>query len=119
MTTIFIHNEFWDDRTGSDILAEAIKAAGELIDPSTVHVYTPSALTARGSDWGEVELWWSVTMNDASTVGFVAEAIRRAYIRVKTAGVISSNFATCDYDTLWAEIDRMWFASAGSDWGSE
>lgn len=106
MATIIIHNEYWDERTGRDILMQAAKAADGLYTPESIHVYTPSVLDARGDEWGECSIWWSVnipnsddyTMNN--TMYAIVDAIRDAGIRVKDAGVMDDEYARCDYNTM-------------------
>lgn len=106
MATIFIHNEYWDNRTGRDIVMQAAKAAHGLYTPESIHVYTPNILTERGDEWGECSIWWSVnipTSDDSTmtnTMYAIVDAIRDAGIRVKDAGVMTDEYARCSFDTL-------------------
>lgn len=106
MATIFIHNEYWDERTGREIVMQAAKAADGLYTPESIHVYTPASLDARGDEWGECSIWWSVNIptsdycTERDTMYAIVDAIRDARIRVKDAGVTTDEYARCDFDTL-------------------
>lgn len=110
MATIIIHNEYWDERTGRDILMQAAKAADGLYTPESIHVYNPNILTERGDEWGECSIWWSVNIptSDESTMRntmyAIVDAIRDAGIRVKDAGILPDEYARCDYDTMSAAL---------------
>jgi hypothetical protein len=106
MTTVYIHNEFWDERTGRDILLQAAKAAAHLIVNESIHVYTPSIMDETGASWGEADLWWSATLIDGATHTDVYQAIKyNAHIRVKEAGIVPDEYALCDARTLWDHLN--------------
>lgn len=108
MATIFIHNEYWDHRTGREIVLQAAKAAERCYTPESVHIYTPSALDTRGDEWGECSIWWSVHIPDSTYMtGLlyeITDAIRSAGIRVKDAGILEDEYARCSFDALMDHI---------------
>ncbi len=101
--TIAIHAEYWDDRDGRTVILEQCKAAAGSIVPGTVHVLTPSSLTAVGSEWGECEIWYTVQTSAGVAMYDVVTAMRTA-ARVKTAGVIPSGLARADYAAVLAHL---------------
>lgn len=106
MATIYIHNEYWDGRTGREIVLAAARAASFYIVDETVHVYTPDMLN-YSDDQCEASIWWSVRVKDGFDIFDVVDAIRSVKIRVKDAGNISDEFARCTIDELWAETQRI------------
>jgi len=111
METMYAEIEYWDERTGREILLAALMAAGPLVVAESVHVYDPTVLTARGCDEGEVSLWFSIGLTPGCTTHDFFTTVRNAQIRVKEAGPVPAEFARCSSDEFWgwmrSEYERM------------
>lgn len=83
---------------------QAAKAADGLYTPESVHIYTPSVLDARGDEWGECSVWWSIHIPDSTymvgTMYDIVDAIKDAGIRVKDAGILEDEYARCSFVAL-------------------
>ena len=101
--TIAVHAEYWDHRDGRTIILDQCKAAGHRIVPETVHVLTPSALSAIGAEWGECDIWYTVRMAEGFDLESVVWNMREA-ARVKTAGIIPDALARADYEAVLAHL---------------
>lgn len=85
MHTAIIHLEWWDDRTGRELLMEALRAARHWHIPETGIPLEPQVLDYVGSDWGEMDLWFTVQLEHPNAFRNFVEAVRMVPIRVKTA----------------------------------
>lgn len=95
MTTyIAAELEYWDARTGREILLAALKGAEPFVVAESVNVYNREALTYRGDECGEVSLFFSVMLTPGATHHDVWTAIREgAKIRCKTIAEVPADVA--------------------------
>lgn len=111
MDAMYAELEFWDERTGGEILLGALKAAEPFVIAESIHVFTPSVLKARGVDEGECSLWLSVALAPGATPSDFFTSVRAAGIRVKEAGFVPAEVARAEAEGFWAwmhaEYERM------------
>ena len=102
----FYHIEWWDGRTGQQVLFDALRATGSI---DGCHVYNPSALSVTGDDMGEMDLFFSIPTASDDTFMECVRAIREAGMRVKTAMYLGDrrDIATGSMDGLWAYFDSF------------
>jgi len=110
---IILHLEWWDHRTGREVLLQAMRAARPYVHEEGVHVYHPSWLDVTGVDAGEAELWFTATLADDRIVTprFIKELIVNSaeagtHTRVKMIGPIAADIAHGTLEEFWAYLDE-------------
>lgn len=97
-----IHVEWWGNETGKTVLDRAWGACWEYA--SVLHVYTPDVLDVNPTDYGcEVDLFFSVEVDDFDAYEQAIALIREAGYRVKTGLYLGDR-----EDVAYGDLERVW-----------
>ena len=102
----FYHIEWWDTRTGQEVLFTALEAMGAT---DGCHVYNHEALACEGDTYGEMDIFFSVPVASFDAYSDGVDAIRWAGLRVKTAMFLEGDKATATgtLDDVWRKWDEV------------
>jgi hypothetical protein len=93
-TFISAELEYWDGRTGREILLAALTAAEPFVVAESVNLYNREALNHRGDECGEVSLYFAIMLAPGAETEDVWFAIREgARIRCKALSPIPAHVA--------------------------
>ena len=104
----FFHIEWWSDRSGSDVMAEVMRALTTWHNVDGCHVYNREALEIVPTrDGGEADIFFSVHVTDIEDYGHMVDTIRANGFRVKTAAYLAdrADVATGTMNGLWEWFD--------------
>ena len=100
--------EYLVDRSGSDVMAEVMRALTTWHNVDGCHVYNREALEIVPTrDGGEADIFFSVHVTDIEDYGHMVDTIRANGFRVKTAAYLAdrADVATGTMNGLWEWFD--------------
>lgn len=99
--TIHAEIEWWTPNTGHEVLTAALAAAGDTVDPSSVHVVAGG--DAAPFEGEEMSVYFTVSVPAGGLHRFY-DAVRAAGFRIRDASVIPSELAHASAVEIWKHL---------------